>query len=56
MCKDWSALKEYATEHSACFRDRVGNETLAEQFGQCGDGSDGLLLDPEVLQMSAVVG
>jgi hypothetical protein len=43
MCKDWSAMREYATERSACFRDRVGNETLREQFGECpevgtGDG------------------
>ncbi|EME83135.1 uncharacterized protein MYCFIDRAFT_46958 [Pseudocercospora fijiensis CIRAD86] len=42
MCRDWSALRDYATEHSACFRDRVGQETLGQQFGHCDDGNDGL--------------
>lgn len=52
MCNDWNALREYATDNSACFRDRVGNETLAEQFGKCGDGSDGLVVDAEALDLS----
>lgn len=45
MCNDWSALRDYATEHSACFHDRVGNESLASQFGQCDDGTDGIVVD-----------
>jgi len=58
MCKDWSALRRYAHEKSACFRDRTGNETLREQFGHCGNGDDdddGLLLDPEVLDLTVEV-
>lgn len=42
VCKDWDALRNYATENSACFRDRVAFETLEEQFGHCDDGTDGL--------------
>lgn len=42
MCKDWSALRDYATENSACFKDRTGTETLREQFGHCDGGIDGL--------------
>ncbi|KXS95771.1 hypothetical protein AC578_1735 [Pseudocercospora eumusae] len=42
MCRDWSALRDYATERSACFRDRLGQESLSEQFGHCDDGTDGL--------------
>jgi hypothetical protein len=42
MCNDWTALRDYATENSACFKDRVGNETTREQFGHCDDGTDGL--------------
>ncbi|SMR55209.1 unnamed protein product [Zymoseptoria tritici ST99CH_1E4] len=44
MCKDWNALRDYATENSACFRDRVGNESLREQFGNCeGRENDGVI-------------
>lgn len=42
MCNDWTALRDYATENSACFKDRVGEETVGEQFGHCDDGTDGL--------------
>jgi hypothetical protein len=42
MCNDWTALRDYATENSACFKDRVGDETASEQFGHCDDGTDGL--------------
>lgn len=40
-CKDWDALRDYATENSACFD---GNEevSLLEQFGHC-DHGDGLI-------------
>lgn len=46
MCNDWGALRDYATGHTACFQDRVGNETLREQFGRCDGGEDGLLEGP----------
>lgn len=55
MCNDWSALREYATKESACFRDRAGNETLLEQFGNCDEGGDGLLIDTEALDLSSVM-
>ncbi|KAI5360382.1 Putative mycotoxin biosynthesis protein UstYa [Septoria linicola] len=55
MCNDWNALRDYATERSACFRDRSGKETLREQFGNCDDGLDGLLVDAPALDLSDVV-
>lgn len=42
LCRDWDALRDYATESSACFHDRVGFETLEEQFGHCDGGNDGV--------------
>lgn len=44
MCRDWDALRDYATEHSACFKDRVAFEPLRDQFGHCDGGLDGVKL------------
>ena len=45
QCRDWNALRDYATENSACFRDRIGLEPLRQQFGHCDGGYDGVRLD-----------
>ncbi|KAF2091929.1 hypothetical protein K490DRAFT_32411, partial [Saccharata proteae CBS 121410] len=43
-CKDWGALRDYASENSACFRDAEPGQklTLGEHFGYCDSGEDGL--------------
>lgn len=42
QCKDWSALRDYATRHTACFRDGKPGMTFEDHFGVCDDGTDGL--------------
>ncbi|KAL3426736.1 hypothetical protein PVAG01_00245 [Phlyctema vagabunda] len=42
QCRDWSALRDAATEKTACFRDGRLGDTLADHFGHCDDGKDGL--------------
>ena len=41
-CKDWSALRDWATKHSACYRDSSTPIALNEHYGHCDNGSDGL--------------
>ena len=36
MCRDWDALRDWATEHTACYNDDSG------QWGDCDGGDDGL--------------
>ncbi|PIA98269.1 hypothetical protein CB0940_05850 [Cercospora beticola] len=55
MCNDWSALRQYATERSACFHDRVGHEAVEDQFGDCDDGSDGLVVDEPAIDLSSIM-
>jgi hypothetical protein len=42
QCKRWTALRNYATRNSACFRDGKPGMTLEDRFGVCDDGTDGL--------------
>ena len=41
-CRSWEQLREFATAHTACYKDSVGPILLGEHFGFCDDGSDGL--------------
>ncbi|KAL5343832.1 hypothetical protein BJX70DRAFT_351870 [Aspergillus crustosus] len=43
QCRDWSQLRDYATRHTACYRDSVEHIPLGEHFGFCDDGDDGVL-------------
>lgn len=43
QCKDWNALREYATENRACYRDTIEDVPLGEHFGYCDDGEDGMI-------------
>jgi hypothetical protein len=50
QCKSWTALRDYATRNTACFRDGEPGMTFNERFGVCDDGTDGLedgALSPE---------
>ena len=42
QCRDWDALRDFATENSACYRDSDGPIILGEHFGYCDDGDDGM--------------
>ncbi|KAH7084869.1 hypothetical protein BKA63DRAFT_573901 [Paraphoma chrysanthemicola] len=42
QCKDWSALRDFATRNTACFRDGKPGMTFEDRFGVCDDGTDGL--------------
>lgn len=39
-CKDWDALREWATERTACYHDFEGE--AAGHWGRCDGGEDGL--------------
>ena len=41
-CRDWNALRDFATKHSACYRDSVKPILLGEHFGHCDNGNDGV--------------
>ncbi|PWY87088.1 hypothetical protein BO94DRAFT_466059 [Aspergillus sclerotioniger CBS 115572] len=41
-CKDWGQLRDYATRHTACYRDSDEPIPLWEHFGFCDDGNDGV--------------
>ena len=43
-CRSWSALRDWATEHTACYRDSITPIPVNEHFGHCDDGTDGLLV------------
>ncbi|KAH7094516.1 hypothetical protein FB567DRAFT_600114 [Paraphoma chrysanthemicola] len=42
QCKDWGALRDFATRNTACFRDGEPGMTFEDRFGVCDDGTDGL--------------
>ena len=42
QCRDWDALRRYAAENTACYRDTVEDVLLREHFGYCDDGDDGI--------------
>jgi hypothetical protein len=41
-CRDWTALRDYATQNTACFRDGKPGMSFEDRFGVCDDGTDGL--------------
>lgn len=41
-CKDWNVLRDWATEHTACYRDSVEDIPIQDHFGYCDGGTDGL--------------
>lgn len=41
-CRDWSALRDWATEHTACYRDSEKSIPLEDHFGHCDGGVDGI--------------
>jgi hypothetical protein len=48
-CRSWDALRDFATDHSACYRDfppGVDHDkfSLGEHFGYCDDGTDGIVV------------
>ncbi|EKG09863.1 hypothetical protein MPH_13070 [Macrophomina phaseolina MS6] len=53
QCRDWNALRDYATKHTACYRDFPKDLTkeererfpLGDHFGYCDDGDDGVVVD-----------
>ena len=44
MCRDWEQLRQYATDHTACYRDTVNDVPLKDHFGFCDGGDDGVQL------------
>ncbi|KAL9073755.1 MAG: hypothetical protein Q9161_002793 [Pseudevernia consocians] len=42
-CRDWDALRDFATGNTACYRDSVTPIILADHFGYCDDGNDGVI-------------
>ncbi|KAG8527120.1 uncharacterized protein KY384_008549 [Bacidia gigantensis] len=43
QCRDWNALRDFATENTACYRDSVTPIILGDHFGYCDDGNDGVI-------------
>ncbi len=41
-CRNWDQLRDFATKHTACYKDSVDPVLLKEHFGFCDDGRDGL--------------
>ncbi|KAM0798338.1 hypothetical protein BDR22DRAFT_780321, partial [Usnea florida] len=41
-CRSWSALRDWAAENSACYRDSITPIPVNEHFGHCDGGTDGL--------------
>jgi hypothetical protein len=41
-CRSWDALRNYASENSACFADSADGRSMEDMFGQC-DHGDGLI-------------
>ena len=44
-CRDWTALRDWATANSACYRDSVDAIPINDHFGHCDDGTDGIVVD-----------
>ncbi|DAA76251.1 TPA_exp: Uncharacterized protein A8136_0923 [Trichophyton benhamiae CBS 112371] len=47
-CKDWDALRQFATDHSACYMDTPRDADpdtfpFGAHFGHCDDGTDGVV-------------
>lgn len=42
MCRDWDALREWATERTACYHDYIDMPKGETRWGKCDGGMDGL--------------
>lgn len=42
-CRDWNALRDFATDNTACYRDSAKPIILGDHFGYCDDGNDGVI-------------
>ena len=42
-CRNWDELRDFATKHTACYRDSVEPIPLGEHFGYCDGGIDNVL-------------
>lgn len=40
MCRDWNALRDFASKHTACYKDSVHPIPLGDHFGFCDNGTD----------------
>jgi hypothetical protein len=47
QCRDWSMLRDWATEHTACYRDSHDPIPLEDHFGYCDGGNDGISWDQQ---------
>lgn len=41
-CRSWEQLRNWATDHTACYQDTIEDIPLREHFGHCDDGGDGI--------------
>lgn len=44
-CRNWSALRDWAAENTACYSDTPHDIPLLDHFGHCDNGTDGLFVD-----------
>ena len=42
QCRDWGKLRDWAKEHTACYRDTEKPVSLREHWGHCHEGTDGI--------------
>lgn len=43
-CRSWASLRDWAHDHSACFRDSETRIPFDDHFGFCRDDGDGLII------------
>lgn len=43
QCRNWTELRQYATEHTACYKDTLEDVPLGDHFGFCDGGDDGVI-------------
>ena len=46
QCRDWRRLRDWAKEHTACYKDTEHPVPVLQHFGHCHDGTDGMELAP----------
>ena len=44
-CRSWADLRDFASAHTACYRDTIEDVPLKDHFGFCDEGTDGMSLD-----------
>lgn len=43
QCRNWTELRNYATEQTACYKDTLEDVPLGDHFGFCDEGDDGVI-------------